>query len=126
MNVADRANRLEAEEATARATVRHVRISPRKVRIVVDLVRGKSVADAVAILRHTPKHASRSVLKLIESAAANAENNHAMNRRSLYVSEIWADGGPTLKRMHPRSRGQAFQILKRTSHISVVLRERDR
>lgn len=120
------AEQLTTDETTARATVRHVRISPRKVRIVVDLVRGKSLADSIAILRHTPKHASRVVLKLIESAAANAENNHSMNRRALYVSEIWADGGPTLKRMHPRSRGQAFQILKRTSHISVVLRERDR
>ena len=108
----------------ARAKVTFVRISPRKVRIVVDLVRGKSVADALAILRHTPKRASKVVAKLIASAAANAENNHDMDRRDLYVQAIWADGGPILKRIHPRSRGQVFAIQKRTSHITVVLRER--
>ncbi len=113
-----------AETAEARARVRHVRIAPRKVRIVVNLVRGKNLRDAEAILRHTPKRASKVVSKLIQSAAANAENNHDLDRRDLYVAEIWVDGGPILKRIHPRSRGQAFSIFKRTSHISVVLRPR--
>lgn len=112
------------EALEARAHVRHVRIAPQKVRVVVDLVRGKTVGDAEAILRHTPKRASRVVLKLLQSARANAEHNHDMDDRDLYVHAIWVDGGPTLKRIHPRSRGQAFQILKRSSHISVVLRPR--
>lgn len=110
--------------AEARATASNIRISPRKVRIVIDLVRGRTVPDALAVLRHTPKRASKVVMKLIESAAANAENNHEMDRRALYVHAIWADGGPILKRIHPRSRGQVFSIFKRTSHITVVLRER--
>lgn len=108
----------------SRAHVRHVRISPQKVRVVVDLVRGKDLRDAEAILRHTPKRASVVVAKLLKSAAANAEHNHDMDARNLYVHAIWVDGGPTLKRIHPRSRGQAFPILKRSSHISVVLRPR--
>ncbi len=112
------------EISEAKAHVRHVRIAPRKVRIVVDLVRGKNIRDAEAILRHTPKRASKVIAKLIHSAAANAQNNHDLDARDLYVAEIWVDGGPILKRIHPRSRGQAFAILKRTSHISVVLRPR--
>jgi large subunit ribosomal protein L22 len=115
----------ETDVAEARAIVRGVRISPRKVRIVVDLVRGRNVADAVAVLRHTPKRASKVVAKLIQSAVANAQNNHDMDPRDLYVHAIWADGGPILKRIHPRSRGQVFSIMKRTSHITVVLRERN-
>ncbi|MDA8195489.1 MAG: 50S ribosomal protein L22 [Thermaerobacter sp.] len=118
------AGKNETETAEARAHVRQVRIAPRKVRVVVDLVRGKDLRDALAILRHTPKRASLVVSKLLNSAAANAENNHDLNRRDLYVHAIWVDGGSTLKRIHPRSRGQAFQILKRSSHISVVLRSR--
>ncbi|MCY0879404.1 MAG: 50S ribosomal protein L22 [Firmicutes bacterium] len=112
------------ETAEARAHARFVRIAPRKVRIVVNLVRGKSVRDAQAILRHTPKRASKVVAKLIQSAAANAQNNHDLDPRDLYVAAIWVDGGPILKRIHPRSRGQAFPIKKRTSHISVVLKPR--
>lgn len=112
-----------AEVVEARAHARQVRIAPRKVRIVVDLVRGRSIRDAEAILRHTPKRASKVVAKLINSAAANAENNFDMDRRDLYVHAIWVDEGTTMKRIHPRSRGQAFSILKRSSHISVVLRE---
>ncbi|WP_028962702.1 50S ribosomal protein L22 [Sulfobacillus thermosulfidooxidans] len=108
--------------AEARAHVRHVRIAPRKVRIVVDLIRGKDVRDAEAILRHTPKRASAVVAKLLKSAVANAQHNYDMDPRDLYVHAVWVDGGPTLKRIHPRSRGQAFSIFKRTSHISVVLR----
>ncbi len=111
-----------ADVAEARAHVRHVRIAPRKVRIVVDLIRGKNIGDAEAILRHTPKRASVVVAKLLKSAVANAQHNFDMDVRDLYVHAVWVDGGPTLKRIHPRSRGQAFSILKRTSHISVVLR----
>jgi large subunit ribosomal protein L22 len=109
----------------AKAVVRHVRISPSKVRIVADLVRGKPVKEAMAILRYTPKRASRLVGKAIASAAANAENNHEMNKESLVVSGIYVDAGPTLKRFHPRQRGQAFPILKRTSHLTVVVKERE-
>ncbi len=114
-----------ADIAEARAHVRHVRIAPRKVRVVVDLIRGKDIRDAKAILRHTPKRASVVVAKLIDSAVANAQHNYDMDPRELYVHAVWVDGGPTLKRIHPRSRGQAFSILKRTSHISVVLRPRE-
>lgn len=109
----------------ARAIVRHVRISPTKVRIVADLIRGKPVKEALAILRYTPKRASRVVGKAVSSAAANAENNHEMDRDSLVVSEVYVDAGPTLKRFHPRQRGQAFPILKRTSHLTVVVKERE-
>lgn len=109
----------------ARAHVRHVRIGPRKVRIVADLVRGKNIRDAEAILRHTPKRASEIIAKLLRSAAANAQHNYEMDPRDLYIHAIWVDGGPTLKRIHPRSRGQAFSIDKRSSHISVVLRPRN-
>ncbi|MBX5467828.1 MAG: 50S ribosomal protein L22 [Firmicutes bacterium] len=108
----------------ARAHVRGVRIAPRKVRIVVDLVRGRSLRDAQAILRHTPKRASRVVAKLLASAAANAQHNYDMDPEDLYVHAIWVDGGPIMKRIRPRARGQAFPILKRTSHVSVVLRQR--
>jgi large subunit ribosomal protein L22 len=117
---------VETEVPQARAHVRWVRIAPRKVRIVVNLIRGRDLRDAQAILRHTPKRASKVVAKLLDSAAANAQNNHDMDPRNLYVHAIWVDGGPILKRIHPRSRGQAFPIMKRTSHISVVLRERPR
>ncbi|MGI6633088.1 MAG: 50S ribosomal protein L22 [Bacillota bacterium] len=109
----------------ARAIARHLRISPSKVRIVADLVRGKPVREALAILRFTPKRASHLIYKVIESAAANAENNLEMDRDSLMVSEIFVDQGSTFKRYHPRQRGQAFPILKKTSHITVVVRERE-
>lgn len=109
----------------ARAVVRHIRISPTKVRIVANVVRGKPVAEAMAILRYTPKRASTVISKAISSAAANAENNHEMDKDALFVSEIFVDEGPTLKRYRPRQRGQAFPIAKRTSHLTVVLRERE-
>lgn len=109
----------------ARAIVRYLRISPSKVRIVADLVRGKPVKEALAILRFTPKRASHLIQKVIESAAANAENNLEMNKDSLLVSEIYVDQGATLKRFHPRQRGQAFPIQKKTSHITVIVRERE-
>ncbi len=109
----------------AKAAVRHVRISPSKVRIVADLVRGKPVTQALAILRHTSKRASLIVSKAIVSAAANAETNHEMNKDALVVSSIMVDAGPTLKRFHPHQRGQAFKILKRTSHLTVTVTERE-
>ena len=109
-------------EAVAKVT--HVRIAPRKVRVVIDLIRNKSVGEAIGILKNTPKAASPVVEKLLNSAIANAEHNFDMNVDNLYVSEIFVDQGPTLKRIHPRSRGQAFKILKRTSHVTVVVKER--
>lgn len=109
----------------AKAISRHVRIAPRKVRIVIDLIRGKSVAEALAILKFVPKRASEPIAKVVASAAANAEHNFNMNKDALVVSECFVDQGPTLKRFHPRQRGQAFPILKRTSHITVVVKEKE-
>ena len=103
------------------AIARYVRISPRKVKIVIDLIRGKKVDDALAILMYTPKSAAPVVEKLLNSAIANAENNLEMNRDSLYVAEVYANQGPTLKRYWARSHGRADMILKRTSHITIVL-----
>ncbi len=109
----------------ARAVARHVRISPRKARQVVDLIRGKSVKEAMAILEHTPKAASKVVAKVVRSAAANAENNYDMNPDDLFVSKAYVDQGPVLKRIQPRARGMAYRIRRRTSHITVVVAERD-
>ena len=103
------------------AIARYVRISSRKVKIVIDLIRGKKVDEALAILMYTPKSAAPVVEKLLNSAIANAENNLSMNRDSLYVAEVYANQGPTLKRYWARSHGRADQILKRTSHITIVL-----
>lgn len=108
----------------AKAIARYIRIAPRKVRIVVDLIRGKSVGEAIAILKFTPKVGSEVVEKVLNSAMANAEHNYDMNVDNLFVSEVYVDQGPTLKRIHPRSRGQAFKILKRSSHVTVVVKER--
>ena len=105
----------------ARAYLKYARIAPRKVQIVLDLIRNKPVDQALAILKHTPKAACEPLEKLLKSAIANAENNLELDRGTLYVAECYANQGPTLKRFHPRSRGQAFSILKRTSHITVVL-----
>lgn len=103
------------------AVAKYIRISPSKVRIVIDLIRGKNYFDALAILENTPKSASLPVKKLLNSAAANAEVNKGMSKDDLYVAEIFADNGPTLKRVMPRAQGRAFRILKRTSHITVIL-----
>jgi large subunit ribosomal protein L22 len=103
------------------AHARYIRITSRKVKIVIDLIRGKKVDEALAILMYTPKAASPVVAKLLNSAIANAVNNQEMDRNSLYVAEICANPGPTLKRFVARSRGSAAPMLKRTSHISVVL-----
>ena len=108
----------------ARANLNHLRISPRKVGIVCDLIRGKSVAQATAILMNTPKSASEPLLKLLKSAAANAENNHQMDPEKLYVAQVFANGGPILKRIRPRAQGRAFRINKRTSHVTIVVKER--
>ena len=109
----------------AYAYLRHARISPRKVKIVCDLIRGKDVSEAAAILSHTPKAASELLLKLLKSACANAENNHEMNPDALYVSETYANPGPILKRGMARARGGYARILKRTSHITVVVKEKE-
>lgn len=108
----------------AKAIARHIRIAPRKIRIVIDLIRGKNIGDAYAILKNTPKIGSEILLKVLESAIANAEHNYDMNSDKLYVAAAYVDQGPTLKRIHPRSRGQAFKILKRSSHVTVVVKER--
>lgn len=103
------------------AHAKYVRISSRKVKIVIDLIRGKSVDEAKAILTFTPKAAAPVVLKVLNSAVANAVNNQELNAKDLYVAEVYANPGPTLKRFVARSRGSASPMLKRTSHISVVL-----
>lgn len=108
----------------AKSIARQVRIAPRKVRLVVDLIRGKQVGEAIAILAHTPKAASPVVEKVLKSAIANAEHNYEMDPNSLVVSEVFVDEGPTLKRFRPRAMGRASKINKRTSHITVVVSEK--
>ena len=109
----------------ARAISRYVRISPRKVKIVDDLIRNKPVGVAMGILNNTPKAASEVLIKLLKSAVANAENNHNMNVDNLYISEVYACPGPILKRIMPRAQGRAFRINKRTSHITLVVKEKE-
>lgn len=109
----------------ARAYLRNVRIAPRKVKVVCDLIRGKSAAEANAIMMNTPKAASELLVKLLKSAVANAENNHSMDPEKLYVAEVSVSPGPVLKRIRPRAHGRAFRILKRTSHITLVLKEKE-
>ncbi len=109
----------------AKAILRYVRISPRKVGILCDLIRGKTVKQAEAILSTTSKAASEPLLKLVKSAAANAENNHGMDPEKLYVAFALADPGPIIKRFMPRAQGRAYRINKRTSHITVVLKEKE-
>ena len=108
----------------AKAVLNYARISSRKVKIVADLVRGKNVDEALAIMKFTPKASSEVLEKLLKSAIANAENNHYMTRANLYIAEIYANQGPTLKRIRPAAKGSAVRIRKRTSHITIVLRER--
>ena len=107
----------------AKATLRFARISSRKVKIVADLIRGKKVDEALAIVKFTPKASSKTIEKLLLSAIANAENNHGMNRGNLIVSEIYANQGPTLKRIRPAAKGSAVRIRKRTSHVTIKLTE---
>ena len=108
----------------AKASVSNVGVTPRKARLVIDLVRGKTVAEAQAILKNVNKAASPIVLKLVNSAAANAVNNHGMNQDKLYVKEIYANEGIKMKRFMPRAKGRASGLVKKTSHINVVVAER--
>lgn len=110
---------------TASATAKFVRTSPMKARRVLALVRGKSVSEALAILKYAPQAASKPVAKVVASAAANAENNFGLDPRTLVISEAWANEGPTMRRFQPRAQGRAFQIRKRTSHITVVVESKD-
>ncbi|MCK8644493.1 50S ribosomal protein L22 [Mycobacterium colombiense] len=112
------------EFPSAVAKARFVRVSPRKARRVIDLVRGRSVADALDILRWAPQAASEPVAKVIASAAANAQNNNGLDPATLVVATVYADEGPTAKRIRPRAQGRAFRIRKRTSHITVVVESR--
>ena len=112
------------EFPSAVAKARFVRVSPTKARRVIDLVRGKSVSDALDILRWAPQDASEPVAKVIASAAANAQNNGGLDPATLVVATVYADGGPTAKRIRPRAQGRAFRIRKRTSHITVVVESR--
>ena len=108
----------------ARATLKYARISARKVKIVADLLRGKEINEALAIVKFTPKASSEIIEKLLKSAIANAENNHNMTSNNLYVDQIYANQGPTLKRIRPAAKGSAVRIRKRTCHITIVLKER--
>ncbi len=115
------AKRRENADKRPHATAKYIRISSRKAKSVVDLIRGKSVREAEAILQYTPKAATEPVAKLLKSAVANAENNLDMNRDDLFVAEVYANQGPTLMRYRPRAHGRASRIRKRTSHITIVL-----
>ena len=114
---------VKTESQEARAVLKYARISSRKVKIVADLIRGKKVDEALAIIKFTPKASSEVLEKLLKSAIANAENNHGMNRGNLIVSEIYANQGPTLKRIRPAAKGSAVRIRKRTSHVTIVVKE---
>jgi len=115
------APRLDDGTIVVRAQAKYVRCAPRKARLVVDHIRGKSVGDARAILTHTPRAAARDVLKLLESAVANAENNHELDPDDLVIRKVYVDEGPTLKRYQPRALGRATRIRKRTSHMTIQL-----
>ncbi len=110
-------------EATAK--LKYIRIAPRKVKIVLDLIRGKDTAEAMAILKHTPKAACEDLQKLLKSAVANAENNFGMDPDRLYVAQCYATPGPILKRIRPMSHGRAYHIYKRTSHVTLVVKDKD-
>jgi large subunit ribosomal protein L22 len=112
------------EFPSATAVARFVRVSPTKARRVIDLVRGRTVADALDILRWAPQAASEPVAKVIASAAANAQNNNGLDPATLVVATVYADGGPTAKRIRPRAQGRAFRIRRRTSHITVIVESR--
>ena len=121
-NMKEKTKRIEeSKDKRPKAVAKYIRISPYKVRIVLDLIRGKKITEAMAILENTPKAASDPIRKAVLSATANAEHNQGMDKADLIVAECYADQGPTLKRVMPRAQGRAFRILKRTSHITVVL-----
>ena len=117
--------RAEQRDTRPSATAKYIRISPSKARVVMDAVRGKSVVEAVAILENTPKSASEPLIKLLNSAAANAENGKGLAKDELFVAEIRADAGPIYKRYQPVSKGRAHSIMKRTSHLTVVLDKKE-
>jgi len=113
------------EKKIARAEVKYVRISPRKVSIICDMIRGKDADVAMALMQHTPKSGCEYMMKLLKSACANAENNFEMDPEKLYVKVAYATGGPILKRGMPRAQGRMYRINKRTSHITICVAERD-
>lgn len=113
--------RRENADKRPRAVAKYIRISPFKVRQVLAVIRGKSYTEALATLKNTNKSSSEVLVKLLNSAAANAENNLGLDKSDLFVAECFADQGPTLKRIRPRAKGRAYRILKRTSHITIVL-----
>jgi ribosomal protein L22 len=115
----------EEDKPVVRASARYLRTSPRKVRLVADQVRGLPIEDARALLRFSPKGAARDVARLIDSAAANAENNHELVADEMQITEIYVDEGPTLRRWRPRARGRATKIDRRTSHLSIALSPMD-
>ncbi|KRL13267.1 50S ribosomal protein L22 [Schleiferilactobacillus perolens] len=110
---------------SATAIARTVRIAPRKARLVIDLIRGRSVAEALAILQFTPRAGSPIITKVLKSAVANAEHNYDLEAQNLYVSDAFVNEGPTLKRFRPRAKGSASPINKRTSHITVTVSEKE-
>ena len=108
----------------AKAIAKYVRMTPMKIGIVLGLIRGKNVNEAFAILQYTPKSAAEVVVKVLKSAVANAENNLNLDRSTLYVAEAHVGAGPTLKRFRPHAQGRAFRILKRSSHVTIIVKER--
>jgi len=115
----------KTETKEARAIARYIHTAPRKLRLVMDAVRGKSVLQAKAILKFTPKRAAKVIAKVLESAVANAENNFGMDAESLFISLAFIDGGPIMYRWMPKARGMATRIRKRTSHITIVVKEKE-
>ena len=116
--------RNEVRDTRPSAKLSYARVSVQKACFVLDAIRGKDVATALAIVTYNPRYASSLVKKLLESAIANAENNNGMKEENLYVAECYANKGPTMKRIHPRAQGRAYRIEKRMSHITIVLDER--
>jgi len=114
----------ENRETRPRATAKFIRLSSTKARIVMEQIKGKSVAEALAVLTYSPRYASSVIIKLLKSAVANAENNLGLDAGGLYVEEVIANQGPTLKRIRPKAKGMAYRIKKRTSHLSIILNER--
>jgi len=109
----------------SKAVARYIRIAPRKVRQVADEIRGKHVDEAIGMLKYTPRSAAEVLLKVLKSAVANAENNHEMNRANLIVDKAYVDQGPTLKRIQPRAQGRTGLIRKKTSHITIIVKEKE-
>jgi large subunit ribosomal protein L22 len=115
----------KGKDMEARAQARYVRVTPMKARRVIDLIRGMNASEAQAVLKFAPQAASEPIGKVLDSAIANATNNHAMDERSLVVSAAYVDEGPTMKRIRPRAQGRAYRINKRSSHITVVVSDGD-